>query len=63
MPFFQMQALSTQVILLLLLAIPVACISWTITHEEMFREPREFCADRSRDCKWLYQRKFFFALT
>jgi hypothetical protein len=41
MPFFQMQALSTQVILLLLLAIPVACISWTVTHEEMFREPRE----------------------
>ncbi len=63
MPFFQMQALSTQVILLLLLAIPVACISWTVTHEEMFREPREFCADRSRDCKWLYQRKLFFALT
>ncbi len=62
MPFFQMQALSTQVILLLLLAIPVACISWTVTHEEMFREPREFCADRSRDCKKLYQRKFFFAL-
>jgi len=26
---------------LLVLALPVACISWTVTHEEFFREPRE----------------------
>ena len=29
----------------------------------MFQESREFCADRSGDCKRLYQRKFFFAVT
>ena len=63
MPLFQMQALSAQVIMLLLLAIPVACVSWTVTHEEIFREPREFCIERSRDCRRRYQRKFFFALT
>jgi hypothetical protein len=63
MPFFQMQALSAQVIMLLLLAIPVACICWTITHEEIFREAREFCVNRSHGCRRLYQRKFFFALT
>src|ERR1700692_4322158 len=63
MPFFQMQALSTQVIVLLLLAIPVACISWTLTHEEILREPREFCVGGSRNCSRLYQRKFFFAFT
>jgi hypothetical protein len=45
------------------LAIPVACASWTITHEETVREAREFCLDRSRECKKLYQRKFFYALT
>lgn len=55
--------LSTQIVFLFLLAIPVACVSWTITHEDLFREPREFCADRSRDCKRLYQRKLFYMLT
>jgi len=23
--------------------IPVACIAWTVTHEEVFREPRQYC--------------------
>jgi hypothetical protein len=57
------QTLGLQVVVLFLLAIPVACISWTITHEEIFREPREFCVDRSRRCRNLLQRKFFYALT
>jgi len=25
------------------LAIPIACVAWTVTHEEIFREPREYC--------------------
>jgi hypothetical protein len=57
------QTLGLQVLVLFLLAIPVACISWTITHEEIFREPRDYCAGRSRDCRHLLQRKFFYALT
>jgi hypothetical protein len=60
---FETQTLGLQVLVLFLLAIPVACISWTITHEEIFREPREFCVDRSRRCRNLLQRKFFYALT
>ncbi len=64
MPFaLPFDTLGTQVVILLLLAIPVACISWTITHEEIFREPREYCAQRSRSCRKLVQRKFFYALT
>ena len=55
--------LGTQIVLLLVLAIPVASIAWTITHEEIFREPREFCVDRSRNCARLVQRKFFYAMT
>jgi hypothetical protein len=55
--------LSTQIIWLFLLAIPVACIAWTVTHEEVFREPREFCVRRSQDCKTLFQRKFFYLFT
>ncbi|HEU5022519.1 MAG TPA: hypothetical protein VFT60_11530 [Bryobacteraceae bacterium] len=57
------QTVGLQVVVLFLLAVPTACIAWTITHEEIFREPREFCVDRSRRCRNLLQRKFFYALT
>lgn len=57
------QPLSHQFSFLLLLALAVACVSWTITHEEVFRELREFCVDKSKTCKRLYQRKFFYLFT
>lgn len=46
-----------------LLAIPVACVAWTVTHEEVFREPREWCERRSQSCRRLVQRKFFYLFT
>ena len=52
-----------QIVWLLLLAIPIACVAWTVTHEEIFREPREYCAERSRTCKTLLARKFFYLFT
>lgn len=55
--------LNTQITWLFVLAIPVACIAWTVTHEEVFREPREFCIKRSQDCKSLAARKFFYLFT
>lgn len=55
--------LGTQIIELLLLSIPVACISWTVTHEEVFREPREFSARKSRDAESFFVRKFFYLFT
>jgi len=55
--------LSHQFAVLLLLALPVACAAWTVTHEEVFREPREFCKRMSQDCKALPQRKFFYLFT
>ena len=59
-----MQApLSQQIIHLFLLAIPIACIAWTVTHEEVFREPREYCVKKSKECKTLLQRKFFYLFT
>jgi hypothetical protein len=63
MLFLATQPLAGQILILFVLAIPVACISWTITHEEIFKEVHEFCVERSRRCRRLYQRKFFFALT
>src|SRR3954462_7151704 len=48
---------------LFVLAVPVGCISWTVTHEEVFREPREYCVSKSRNCRTLFMRKFFFLFT
>lgn len=53
----------TQAMYLFLLALPVACISWTVTHEEVFHEPREFCIRKSKTAKTLLQRKFFYLFT
>ncbi|MBB5059238.1 hypothetical protein HDF16_003961 [Granulicella aggregans] len=55
--------LSHQFAYLILLALPIACISWTVTHEEVFREPREWCKDRSQACRKLVERKFFYLFT
>ena len=52
-----------QVIWLFLLAIPIACIAWTITKEEVFKEPRNYCVDRNLHSKSLVQRKFFYLFT
>jgi hypothetical protein len=56
-------SLTHQTATLLLLAVPVACVAWTVTHEEVFREPREFCKDRSQQARALLPRKFFYLFT
>jgi hypothetical protein len=55
--------LITQIAWLFILAIPVACIAWTVTHEEIFREPREYCKKKSEECKTIAKRKFFYVFT
>jgi hypothetical protein len=55
--------LGTQVVWLFVLAIPVACVAWTVTHEEVFREPREYCEARCKSCQSIFQRKFFYLFT
>ncbi|RYJ51466.1 hypothetical protein DR871_009705 [Flavobacterium petrolei] len=55
--------LFTQIIWLFILAIPVACVSWTVTHEKLFREPREYCLNRSLHDDTLLKRKFFYLFT
>ena len=55
--------MTLQIIWLFVLAIPIACIAWTVTHEEIFREPRDYCVDKSVKCKTLLERKFFYLFT
>src|SRR5678815_1862531 len=58
-----MPILRVQILELFILAIPIACISWTVTHEEVFREPRDYCVRRSKSCRRWYERKFFYLFT
>ena len=55
--------MSYQLFTLFILALPVASIAWTITHEDLFRELRTMCVDRSQSCRSLAARKFFYLLT
>jgi hypothetical protein len=52
-----------QVAFLFILALPIASIAWTITHEDIFREAREWCQKNSKTCGRLYKRKFFYLFT
>jgi hypothetical protein len=52
-----------QLLWLFVLAAPVACVAWTVTHEEVFKELHEYCARKSDRCTRLYQRKFFYLFT
>jgi hypothetical protein len=52
-----------QIIWLFVLSLPIATIAWTVTHEEIFREAREYCASRSQTCRGLIKRKFFYVFT
>ena len=56
-------SLYEQLIYLFVIAIPVACISWTVTHEEIFNEPRQFCELNSKRSKSFILRKLFYILT
>ena len=56
-------SLPRQLAYLLLLGLPIACASWTVTHEEVFREPREFCKQKSENGQPGYIRKFFYLFT
>ena len=58
-----MPPLRLQLVELFLLAVPVACIAWTITHEQIFREVHQYCVDRSQNCRRWYERKFFYLFT
>jgi hypothetical protein len=58
-----MPSLGSQVVWLILLSLPVSCIAWTVTHEDLFREPREYCVRRSEGTGGWYVRKFFYVFS
>jgi hypothetical protein len=52
-----------QLYILLALSVAVASVAWTVTQEEIFREPREFCARCSETSRSFFSRKFFYVFT
>ena len=55
--------LDRQLVFLFVLAIPIASVAWTVTHEDLFREPRDWCVARSKSCRRLFSRKVFYLFT
>ena len=58
-----MMEITIQIVWLFVLAIPIACISWTVTHEEIFKEPREWCVKHSKNDRTMLSRKAFYLFT
>ena len=58
-----MPPLTTQILSLLILAIPIASIAWTVTHEEVFRESRDYCKRKSESEPSIWRRKFYYLFT
>jgi len=48
---------------LFIIAIPIACIAWTVTHEEIFSEFRKYCQNKFESNGKLLKRKFFYIFT
>ena len=55
--------IDNQISNLFLIAIPIACITWTVTHEEIFKESREYCKKKSDGCNNIFERKLFYLFT
>ena len=55
--------LTLQLVWLFALALPIASIAWTVTHEEVFRELREYCLHQSESHPNPVFRKFLFIFT
>ena len=56
-------AIGRQIFWMLILGIVIACISRTVIFEEIFKEPREWCREKSERCGNLFLRKFFYLFT
>jgi hypothetical protein len=57
------ETLGQQLIGLFVIAIPIACVVRTVIFEEVFREPREWCQQKSKTCDRLFRRKFYYLFT
>ena len=55
--------IGNQIYWLIILSMVVASVAWTVTQEEIFREWRDLCAEKSENCETILKRKFFYVFT
>ena len=55
--------LGTQVIWLAVLALAIACVSWTVTQEDIFRSVRDHAQRQSESSGPWWKRRFFYLFT
>lgn len=55
--------LLVQILWLFLLAIPISCITWTITHEELFKEVMDYLRTKSENEPDLLKKKLYYVCT
>jgi hypothetical protein len=55
--------ISNEIAALFILSVPVACIAWTFTHEEIFSEVKNYCVKCSNESKNAVKKKFFYLFT
>ncbi|HEX9930644.1 MAG TPA: hypothetical protein VGB02_19060 [Pyrinomonadaceae bacterium] len=55
--------IAEQIFWIFILGLVAGSIAWTVTQEEIFREPRDYCAEKSKTCPNLFLRKFFYVFT
>jgi hypothetical protein len=58
-----MYASQHEILALFIIALPIATIAWTVTHEDLFKEFHDSCVEKSKSGRHLYQRKFFYLFT
>lgn len=56
-------SIGQQIAHLFVLAIPIACISWTFTHEQIFKEVHDYCVRKGECARSIIAKKFFYLLT
>jgi hypothetical protein len=61
--FAEPMPMHVQAFWLFILAIPIASLVWTFTHEEIFREAREYCEEHGKLCRGIVKRKAFYVFT
>jgi len=54
---------NNEIATLFILSIPIACVSWTVTHEEIFSELKNFCVKCSQESTNVFKKKFFYLFT